>query len=74
MSVDEAAVAEAVHPELPQRTGGLEFRQGCLDRFARKPVTDVGGKPLDDLQIAADGSMDPEEVLEQRLAPVRLGS
>src|SRR4029079_8257984 len=70
---DEAAVAKAVHLQPPKRPGRLEFLQGLLDCLARKPVAHIRGELLDDLEVATDRRMDPEELPEHRPASVGLG-
>jgi Family of unknown function (DUF5996) len=71
--VDEAAVPQAVDLQLPQRPGGLQLTERVLNRRAGEPVRGVGGELLDDLEVATDDRVNPQQLLEQGLATVGLG-
>ena len=73
VSVDEAAVAQASGPQLPQWSRGLERFQRLLDRGARQPLAGVGRESLDDLEVAPDRLMDPDQLREDRLAALGFG-
>ena len=64
--VDEAAVAQAVDLQLPERAVGLQLRDPLAGLLRRQPPEDVRGQLLDGGEVAADRAVHPEQLLEER--------
>ena len=68
---------EAVDLELPERPVGLQRVELLADGGGVEAVGDPLGEPRDDIEVATDHRVDPEQLLEQRVVgicgPARVG-
>ena len=71
--VYEAAVAQAVDLQLPERAVCLEILQLGVQPLGRQPVEDLGREPLHRLEVAPDRAVHPEQLLEERASLLGLG-
>ena len=68
VAVDEAAVAQAVDLEPPQRPVRLELVELRVELLGGQPVDDLAREPPHRFEVAANDAVHPQQLLEERAA------